>query len=216
VPSCTPCPAGRFSTVIARSDSLCPSPCPAGSMCPAGSSAPILCPAGSYSLASAGACTVCPPSAPYSPVGSVSSAACTSCTARCEAGLHGVYACPAVSTTDEWLVWLDVAGVEGNHSCLRYNSSGTTFVAAAAACGAHTPGAHLLTSVQVGGCRIHLFFLMVWGEGDCDARVFTRRSSWTLLGASLHTHAHKRKAFHALTDAVGAIGCTPCTCTHTM
>ena len=106
----------------------------AGYTCPAGAtnSTAVLCGAGQYSASGAGSCTQCPTSAPFSSAGS----------GTCYA------ACPDAT----WTPWLDVAGVEGAHSCLkRFSSSLLSFDAALANCSAigSTGRIHLLTSRQV-------------------------------------------------------------------
>ncbi len=112
---CTPCPAGRFGSIVgaANSSAGCAGSCEAGYMCPAGSSSgtAVQCPAGTYSLDGAEVCTPCPAgvygelpgltspacSAPCAPgyYGSEPGRTYATCTGSCSAG----FACPAGSTS---------------------------------------------------------------------------------------------------------------------
>jgi hypothetical protein len=132
VGGCTLCPPGTFGSSSGLTSPACSGNCSAGYACPTGSMNTILCAAGQYSLSGAGSCTLCPASTPFSSPGSGS---CYS-------------ACPDAT----WSAWLDRAGVEGAHSCLK-RIAGTVLVswsAASALCGSYWGrGSHLLTSRQV-------------------------------------------------------------------
>jgi hypothetical protein len=129
--SCTNCPAGLYGGNAGLSSSLCEGACSAGYACPAGSTnaTAVMCAAGQYSSSGASSCTQCPTSEPFSSPGSGS----------CYA------ACPDAT----WTAWLDVAGVEGAHSCFKPIASASTWTAANATCVTLGSGSHLLTSRQV-------------------------------------------------------------------
>ncbi len=136
VGGCTLCPPGTFGNTTGLTTPACSGNCSAspGYGCPAGStnSSAVMCAAGRYSSIGAGSCSQCPSSTPFSSPGSGS----------CYA------ACPDAT----WTPWLDTAGVEGAHSCLkRFSSSMLSFDAALANCSAigSTGRIHLLTSRQV-------------------------------------------------------------------
>jgi hypothetical protein len=153
--ACFPCLAGRFASSVGATAPQCSGPCSAGYVCAAGSVSPTAaeCPAGTFSLAGAGACTVCPSATPYSLRLSTSVAACTLCTTGCESGLHGIYGAngplACVGVASGWAQWVDTSSFEGGHSCLKYFGTSATWATANTACRAIGPTVHLLTSRQV-------------------------------------------------------------------
>ncbi len=129
--SCNLCAAGSFGGTEGLTSPACSGNCSAGYACPAGSTnaTAVMCSAGQYSLSGAGSCALCPASAPFSSPGSAS---CYS-------------ACPDAT----WIAWLDAAGVEGAHSCLKRVTATATWSGSNATCVALEVGSHLLTSRQV-------------------------------------------------------------------
>jgi hypothetical protein len=129
---CGLCAAGSFGGMEGLTSPACSGNCSAGYACPAGSTnaTAVMCSAGQYSLSGAASCALCPASAPFSSPGSAS---CYS-------------ACPNAT----WTAWLDAAGVEGAHSCLkRVTAASATWSTANASCAALGGRSHLLTSRQV-------------------------------------------------------------------
>jgi hypothetical protein len=90
--SCTACPAGTYGAVSGLTTAGCSGLCTAGFACPLGVACPqfLMCPSGSYSLAGAGACSVCPAGR----FGSSPAMAAAECSGPCAAGFR----CPANST----------------------------------------------------------------------------------------------------------------------
>jgi hypothetical protein len=96
--SCTPCPAGKYSSLGASSCTACPAgtsfsgtggaslsvcaSCPAGTYSSAGASSCMACSAGTYnSTSGASACTSCPDGTSFSGVGGTSLSVCEPCPA---------------------------------------------------------------------------------------------------------------------------------------
>jgi hypothetical protein len=145
-----PCNGGRYGSNSGQTSSNCNGACGPGNYCPPGSVALTPCPPGQWSGNYYSSCTLCPPDKPYSLQKSGDATNCTACLSGCESGLYGAPVCPNASAPS-WVAWYDLSGVEGNNSCLLYNASGlaaTTPVSQA--CASSGPGAHLLTSAQVG------------------------------------------------------------------
>jgi hypothetical protein len=132
--ACVDCPAGRFGGTAGLPSASCTGNCSAGYACPAGSSnsTAVLCGAGQYSVSGSGSCTSCPASAPFASAGSVGSGSCYT-------------ACPDAT----WTAWVDVAGVEGAHSCFKRVAANVAWSTANASCMSLGGGSHLLTSRQV-------------------------------------------------------------------
>jgi hypothetical protein len=93
---CTPCAAGRFSTIAAATSAAVCESCGAGTFCPANSSGPALCPTGSYCPVDSGAPTPCAAGTWSNGTGLVSQSNCSVCPAGhyCVAGSAVPAPCP--------------------------------------------------------------------------------------------------------------------------
>jgi hypothetical protein len=128
----------------------CLAACTAGSYF--NSTACVPCPAGRYGATTTLTTALCSGPCPVGTFSIDASAACTRCPASTPFSSPGGGSCYAACPDATWAPWLDVAGVEGAHSCLkRFSSSMLSFDAAQANCSAigSTGRIHLLTSRQV-------------------------------------------------------------------